>query len=76
VTLWIAFLYAQTFCYVVDRQGVTFMQRLATWIFLTPALYLFQLLVVGPAMVAALLTYDTSPGRPEMLNSVHLQRPG
>lgn len=55
VALWIAFLYAQTFCYVLDRQRVSLRERLVTWLLFTPALYLFQLIVVGPAMVAGLL---------------------
>jgi peptidoglycan/LPS O-acetylase OafA/YrhL len=50
-----AFLYAQTFCYVRERQGVRLGDRLLTWLVLTPALYLFQVIVVGPAMIAALL---------------------
>ncbi|GAA3449614.1 acyltransferase family protein [Dactylosporangium matsuzakiense] len=53
--LWMMFLYAQTFCYVRERQGVRLIDRLMVWLILTPALYLFQVIVVGPAMIAALL---------------------
>ena len=55
VGLWIAFLYAQTYCYVRDRKAVPLAERLTVWLTLTPALYMFQLIVVGPAMVVALL---------------------
>ena len=55
VGLWIAFLYAQTYCYVRERRSVPLSERLTVWLTLTPALYMFQLIVVGPAMVVALL---------------------
>jgi cellulose synthase/poly-beta-1,6-N-acetylglucosamine synthase-like glycosyltransferase/peptidoglycan/LPS O-acetylase OafA/YrhL len=55
VALWVAFLYTQTFCYVLERKGVSRGERLSAWLMLTPALYLFQLIVVGPAMIAGLL---------------------
>ncbi|WP_160165840.1 acyltransferase family protein [Actinoplanes sp. OR16] len=53
--LWVAFLYTQTFCYVLERKGVGIGERILTWLFLTPVLYLFQLVVVGPAVLVALL---------------------
>ena len=55
VALWVAFLYTQTFCYVLERKGVSRGQRVLSWLTLTPALYLFQLIVVGPAMIVGLL---------------------
>ncbi|WP_436536035.1 acyltransferase family protein [Actinoplanes sp. HUAS TT8] len=55
VSLWVAFLYTQTFCYVRERKGVSRGERMFTWLALTPALYVFQLIVVGPAMIVGLL---------------------
>ncbi|MEU7826184.1 acyltransferase family protein [Catellatospora sp. NPDC049133] len=54
VGLWVAFLYAQTTVYLFDRRGVPLAERLSTWLLLTPALYVFQLVVVGPAVLAGL----------------------
>ncbi|MBV1855038.1 acyltransferase family protein [Catellatospora tritici] len=55
VGLWVAFLYAQTTIYLFDRKGVPLGERFTTWLFLTPALYVFQLVVVGPAVLAGLM---------------------
>jgi hyaluronan synthase len=50
---WLSLLYVQTFSYVVGRPGMSVGVRLATWLFLTPLLSLFQLFLIRPAMYFA-----------------------
>jgi cellulose synthase/poly-beta-1,6-N-acetylglucosamine synthase-like glycosyltransferase len=54
VGLWIAFLYIQTSCYLTERKGISATSRFVNWLCLSPALYLFQYLIVGPAIVVSL----------------------
>lgn len=72
VGLWIAFLYIQTSCYLTQRQGISVTSRFLNWLLLSPALYLFQYLIVGPAIVVSLFnvrrrswqTRDSRAGKP------------
>jgi hyaluronan synthase len=51
---WLALLYVQAFSYVIARPNLSIGTRLATWLFLTPLLSLFQLLLIRPAMYYAM----------------------
>ncbi|MBN1174111.1 MAG: glycosyltransferase [Micromonosporaceae bacterium] len=55
VGLWGVFLYIQTSCYLLHRPGIRFWRRLLNWLLLTPVLFVFQIVIVGPAMVLSLV---------------------
>ncbi|GAA5000751.1 hypothetical protein GCM10023317_32740 [Actinopolymorpha pittospori] len=47
---WLTLLYVQGLAYVIGRKGVPPVERLALWLFLTPLVSLFQMLLLRPAM--------------------------
>lgn len=54
--LWGALLYAQGVTYAWGRPGMPAGQRVLSWLLLTPLVLLFQVLLVRPAMYAALFS--------------------
>jgi hyaluronan synthase len=50
---WLALMYAQTARYAANRPGMTRMSRLAAWLFLTPLLIPWNILLVKPALYRA-----------------------
>jgi hyaluronan synthase len=56
--LWLALLYAQGLTYL-RRPSLSFKSRLLTWLFLTPLLIPFQLLIIRPSMYWAAITVSS-----------------
>ncbi|GAA5025778.1 glycosyltransferase family 2 protein [Actinopolymorpha pittospori] len=50
---WLTLLYVQSFTYVIGRKGVSLVERLLSWLFLTPLVSVFQMLLIRPAMYYA-----------------------
>lgn len=58
--LWLALTYCQSLLYAMRHPTAPALQAWAAWLFLTPLLLIFQLLLVRPAMYWALLTFRSN----------------
>jgi len=68
--LWLALTYCQNLLYAMRHPTAPSFQTWAAWVFLTPVLLVFQLLLVRPAMYWALLTVRSNNwnGNRQLLN--------
>jgi hyaluronan synthase len=70
LALWVALLYAQSFTYL-RRSGISRSEAFMSWLFLTPLLVPYQLLLVRPAMywAAVTVTSDRWDGHRESVSA-------
>lgn len=74
LVFWLAVSYTQTLPYVALRPHMALRSRVGAWLFLTPPLLLWQVLVIRPALIWALVrcrndhwsTRPTRPARPAL----------
>jgi hypothetical protein len=58
LALWLGLLYGQGLTYL-RRPGISMASRVSTWLFLTPLLIPFQLLIIRPSMYWAAITVSS-----------------